>query len=170
MGIDHRIECLEREALVRLVDWLGHLHLQGVQRERVAVVLGVPGLVVMRSANDEWHREGSVLPTIWSMMADTLWVMDGAEILRWAEGVEMGEQLDCVGKIRVMKGVEGVNDTDALLGLGVIDKIRAIREEALAFADLEATYIERDAEGYAARLAKCVRRVDKGEGDNAVGD
>lgn len=170
MGIDIRIERMEREALVRLIDWLQHLRLQGVHRERIALALGMPGLMVMRSANDEWHREGSVLPRVWSMMADTLEVMDGEEILRWAEDVETGEQLDCVGKIRVMRGVEGGNDADALLGLGVIDKIRAIREEALVLADLDAAYIERDAERYAARLAESVRRVDKNEGDNEVGD
>lgn len=170
MAIEQRLEHLEREAFVGFLDWLAHLRGQGVELERIAVPLGAPCLTVRSAVSQEWHRE-SVLRMIWSVMGDRLGAMDGARILRWAEDVEIGEQLGCLGKIGVMKNAEGFDGAHAGAAFGVVAKIRAARDEAMLLADLEAAHIERDAAGYAARLASCVRRVDAdGDGGSAEAD
>lgn len=154
----------ERAAFVSFRGWVGRMQIDGVGMDKIALALGAPRLALMDATREIWRRD-SVVRMIWSVMGVRLECMRGSDILRWADDVATGEQVDCLAKIRAMKSAEGFEGRDAGVAFEAVERIAGAKEEALALFDLEAAYLERDAEGYARRLADCVRNA----GDDVPG-
>lgn len=154
----------ERAAFMSFRSWVGRMQIDGVGIDKIALALGAPRLALMDATREVWRRD-SVVRMIWSVMGARLECMSGSDILRWAEDVATGEQVDCLDKIRAMKSAEGFEGRDAGVAFGALECIEAAKEEANALFDLEAAYLERDAEGYARRISTSVRNA----GDDFAG-
>lgn len=151
MSLSEKERIMGEEELLayrRCRGWLLEMKDRGIGLDTLSLALGPPQVVLIDAMRDVWP-ERSALREMWLAIGEWIGRLSASDVARWAADVDLGEQSDGLTKAQAVIA----NGNSAALA----KKMGEVREEMRALAELEAAQIERDPDGYAARLAESVK-------------